>query len=57
LATNAEDSTEAQIRLALIRVGLSEHINHIFCRENLGVGKTVPSYYQKTTDKLNVNPK
>jgi len=56
LATNAEDSTEAQIRLALKRAGLSEHINHIFCRENLGVGKTDVSYYQKITDKLNVNP-
>ena len=56
LATNAGDSTEAQIRLALIRVGLSEHINHIFCRENLGVGKTDPSYYQKITGMLNVNP-
>jgi putative hydrolase of the HAD superfamily len=56
LATNAEDSTESQIRLALKRAGLSEHINHIFCRENLGVGKTDVSYYQKITDKLNVNP-
>lgn len=39
VATNAEDSTEAQIRLALKRAGLSEYISHVFCRENLGVGK------------------
>lgn len=56
LATNAEDSTESQIRLALQRAGLSGYIEHIFCRENLGVGKTDPSYYQKITDKLKVNP-
>jgi putative hydrolase of the HAD superfamily len=56
LATNAQDSTEVQIRLGLKRAGLSEYISLIFCRENLGVGKTDPSYYQKITDKLNVNP-
>ena len=56
VATNAEDSTEAQIRLALKRVGLSEHIQHIFCSENLGVGKTDTDYYQKITHKLKVIP-
>jgi putative hydrolase of the HAD superfamily len=56
LATNAENSTEAQIRLALKRAGLSEYIGHVFCRENLDVRKADPSYYQKITDKLNVNP-
>lgn len=56
LATHAEDSTEAQIRLALKRVGLSEYVEHIFCRENLGVGKTDPSYYPKITAKLDVSP-
>ena len=57
MATNAEDSTEAQVRLALIRAGLSDYINHVFCRENLGMGKTNPRYYQTITDKLNVSPK
>jgi HAD superfamily hydrolase (TIGR01549 family) len=56
LATNAEDSTESQIRLALQRAGLSEYIEHIFCRENLGGGKTDLSYYPKITDTLKVNP-
>lgn len=55
LATNAEDSTEAQIRLALKRAGLSEYICHIFCRENLGVGKTDPDYFAKIVKRLNVN--
>jgi putative hydrolase of the HAD superfamily len=55
LATNAEDSTESQIRLALQRAGLSEYIEHIFCRENLGVGKTDLSYYPKIIDTLKVN--
>ncbi|MFT4655403.1 MAG: HAD superfamily hydrolase (TIGR01509 family) [Patiriisocius sp.] len=57
LATNAEDSTEAQIRLALIRAGLSDYINYVFCRENLGMGKIDPRYYQTIADKLKVSPK
>ena len=56
LATNAQDSSEAQIRLALKRAGLNEYIEHIFCCENLGVGKTDPSYYPSITDKLKVSP-
>ncbi|MFT2092735.1 HAD family hydrolase [Paraglaciecola sp. 2405UD69-4] len=55
LATNAADSSEAEIRLALTRAGLSGYLTHIFCRENLGVGKTDPSYYQKIVNKLGVN--
>ncbi len=55
LATNAEDSTGAKIRLALKRAGLSEYIGHVCCRENLDVGKADPGYYQKITDKLNIN--
>jgi putative hydrolase of the HAD superfamily len=56
LATNAQDSSETQIRLALKRAGLSQYIERIFCCENLGVGKTDPSYYPTITDKLNVYP-
>ncbi|MDU0353312.1 HAD family hydrolase [Paraglaciecola aquimarina] len=54
LATNAEDSTEIQIRQALQRAGLSDYIHHIFCRENLAVGKTDPAYYGKIVRKLAV---
>jgi FMN phosphatase YigB (HAD superfamily) len=54
LATNAQDSSQEQIRKALQRVGLSEYISHVFCRENLGVDKTNPNYYKKIIDKLNV---
>ncbi len=56
VATNAQDSTEAQIRLALKRVGLSEYTGHIFCRENLGVDKTAPDYFAKIVKMLSVNP-
>ncbi|WP_339724166.1 HAD family hydrolase [uncultured Paraglaciecola sp.] len=56
LATNAEDSTEMQIRLALKRAGLSDYIQRIFCRENLGMGKTDADYYVAITEKLNVIP-
>ena len=55
LATNAEDSTEDQIRLALQRAGLSDFITHIFCRENLGVNKNAPDYYSKIVNKLGVS--
>lgn len=56
LATNAEDSTENQIRFALQRAGLSDFITHVFCRENLGVGKADPDYYKQIVNKLNVSP-
>lgn len=52
LATNAEDSTEIQIRQALQKAGLSDYIQQIFCRENLGVGKTAPEYFEKIVNKL-----
>lgn len=56
LATHAEDSSEVQIRQALIGAELSEFITHVFCRENLGVGKTDPRYYPTITAKLAVSP-
>ena len=56
LATNAQESTEAQIRLALQRAGLSEYISRIFCRENLGMDKNNPDYYSKIVNKLGVSP-
>lgn len=56
LATNAQDSSQAQIRLALKRAGLSEYIEHIFCSENLGVGKTDAGYYPAIAAKLDVPP-
>lgn len=56
VATNAQDSSETQIRLALKRAGLSEYIKHVFCCENLSVGKTDPRYYPAIIAKLDVNP-
>lgn len=56
VATNAQNSSETQIRLALKRAGLSEYIEHVFCCENLGVGKTDPRYYPAITAKLDVKP-
>lgn len=54
LATNAADSSEPQIRQALQRAGLNQYIQQVFCRENLGVGKTEPEYFAKVIDKLAV---
>ncbi|MCF2947239.1 HAD-IA family hydrolase [Paraglaciecola aquimarina] len=53
LATNAQDSTEFQIRQALHKAGLSDYIQHIFCCENLGVGKSKPDYFHRIIEKLN----
>ncbi|WP_051304991.1 HAD family hydrolase [Chitinilyticum litopenaei] len=47
LATSARVSTEAQIRLALARVGLAEHIEPIFCWRNTGAEKTNPQFWHK----------
>ncbi|WP_153810825.1 HAD family hydrolase [Paraglaciecola arctica] len=56
LATNAEDSSEVQIRHALIRAGLSEFITQVFCRENLGLSKTDTGYYLKIVQQLGASP-
>jgi FMN phosphatase YigB (HAD superfamily) len=55
LATNAAESSEAQIWLALKRAGLCDYIGHVFCRENLGVGKTDINYYPQIVNKLAVS--
>lgn len=56
IATNAQESTEEDIRLAFERVGLSPYISGYFCRANLGVGKAEPEFFTRIIRRLNVEP-
>lgn len=44
IATGAADSTEAEIRRAFSRAGLSGYISGYFCKANLGVAKGSPAF-------------
>lgn len=56
LATGAEISTEAEIRLALARVNLSEWIDSIFCFKNTGLHKPDAEFYAHILQKLDARP-
>lgn len=56
VATNAQDSSEEDIRLAFERVGLSPYINGYFCMANLGIGKGSPEFYYRIIEHLKVEP-
>ena len=45
LATNAQDSKEDDIVKALERVGLADHIDRVFCSENVGFRKPSLDFY------------
>ncbi len=45
LATNANDSSEQQIRAALERVGLNQYLTHVFCSQALGCMKPHADYF------------
>lgn len=45
VATNAAESSPADIQAALARVDLSRYISGYFCRANVGCGKGSPDYY------------
>jgi FMN phosphatase YigB (HAD superfamily) len=56
LATNARDSNETQIRLALQRVDLNDKLIKVFCYANLGMGKDDPNYFKQIVLLLNAQP-
>jgi putative hydrolase of the HAD superfamily len=53
VATNARDSSEAQIKAAFTKVGLSRFISGYFCFANLGIGKGEPEFFNRILQKLN----
>jgi HAD superfamily hydrolase (TIGR01509 family) len=54
LATGAEVSTEAEIRLALARVELDGWIDAVFCFKNTGLHKPDEAFYRHILDKLDI---
>lgn len=56
LATNAEDSDEADIRKALNRAGIGIYIKGIFCFRTLGVKKPSPEFFTAVVRKLGCSP-
>lgn len=56
LATNAAESSGADVRRALARVGLDGLIGRVFCRRELGVAKSAPAFYRRIAAELGVPP-
>ncbi|MHA2710244.1 HAD family hydrolase [Vibrio owensii] len=57
VATNASDSSEADIKAAFDRVDLSQYISGYFCKANLGIGKGTPKFFEKIIGVLGIEPK
>jgi putative hydrolase of the HAD superfamily len=57
LATNAEDSTEADIRAALQRVGLDQFLDRVYCFKMIGHKKPSFEFFQYILDDLNLSPR
>lgn len=56
IATNAENSVEADVRHAFLRVGLDDYIQGYFCKQTLGVSKGTPLFYHMIIERLNAVP-
>jgi HAD superfamily hydrolase (TIGR01509 family) len=52
LATNAVDSDENDIRMALQRCNLSDFFDHVFCFRQLGVRKPEAAFFSGIVDRL-----
>lgn len=56
LATNAADSDEAEIRLALSRVGLDQYLDKIYCFRKIGAKKPRPEFFSFILEDLSLPP-
>jgi putative hydrolase of the HAD superfamily len=56
LATNAEDSVEADIRRALDRCRLEPYFDRIFCFREVGHRKPSPEFYRTVLESLDLDP-
>lgn len=56
MATGADQSDEAGIRLALRRVGLEAYFDHIFCFKNTGFRKPSEGFYCFILEALKTQP-
>jgi putative hydrolase of the HAD superfamily len=56
LATNADVSTEADIRLALRRVGLDQWLDKLYCFKAIGHKKPSPEFFAYILNDLKLTP-
>ena len=56
LATNAQDSGERDIVRALARVGLADHIDRVFCFENVGYRKPSLEFFKTLLGVIGAAP-
>jgi putative hydrolase of the HAD superfamily len=56
LATNAADSEEEEIRLALRRVGLDRWLDKIYCFKTIGRTKPSPEFFNYILNDLGLSP-
>lgn len=56
LATNAADSTESDIRLALARVKLDTYLSRIYCYRKIGYKKPHPEFFNVILEDLALTP-
>jgi FMN phosphatase YigB (HAD superfamily) len=56
LATNAAQSSRAQIEAALQRAGLRPWIDEIFCARELGLRKEEPAFWSTVAERLGLRP-
>lgn len=57
LATNAEDSQEQDIVKALARVGLADHLDNVFCFDNLGCRKPSAKFFTEIVRRIGADPR
>ena len=56
VATNAEDSTEGDIREVLMKANLLNSIDKIFCYRTIGHKKPSPEFFRYVLHELNIKP-
>lgn len=57
VATNAVESTGADVAAALERVGLRRFLTHFFTSGELGTSKPDPAFFLAVSERLNLPPK
>lgn len=57
IATNALESTEAEIRMALARVKLADLFDKIYCYRNVGALKPTPFFFDFILNDLRISAK
>lgn len=56
IATNAADSSEAEIQQAFHRADLAQHISGYFCKGNIGIGKGNAEFFHRLLSQLSLHP-